>query len=137
MFRATGFVLVVAAALAAAASGSRGSATVCPTDGLSAGGAAKVVKLTAEGVGCTKARAIARRVAQQVGAGKPVDAAGAQGLSYNVVASCSPQCTSMTQVALTYPNGTVTITLGHTLKTTPSPAPAPVPAPAPGPGTVI
>jgi hypothetical protein len=113
------YVLLVAvvsalmfAGSAYAASSTHTGATSCATGGLSASVERyKVLEVVATGVGCAKARAVAREVASELANGRPVDVAGTEGMSLSESSDCSPDCTSSTKIALTYARGSVTVTL--------------------------
>jgi hypothetical protein len=95
-----------------AASSTHTRTTSCATGGLSASAQRyKVLDVVATGVGCAKARAVAREVASELANGRPIDVAGTEGMSLSESSDCSASCTSSTKVALTYARGSVTVTL--------------------------
>ena len=122
---------VSAAAVRAAPAG-----VACSTRGL-AFSSVRVVGLTAEGVGCSRARGIAGEIAQDVLHGRGISVTGAEGLSYSQ-ASCTG-CKTATSVSVTYAGGQVTVALrggtaGATAPSLPSfPAAPTLPSGQPGP----
>ena len=119
---ALGATLFLASGITAGAT-QRGA---CSTSGLGGGTARyKVVDLSASGVGCTKARSVAKQVADELAHGRPISLRGVQGFAINST-SCTG-CKTTTQVALTYASGRVTISLGGKPSTGSAPTPiAPV-----------
>lgn len=113
------------ASVFAAGSGATGAARLgsCSTTGLAVAGVQyKVVSLTASGVPCAKARSIAQTVAGELAHGKPLPLSGGiEGFAINTT-TCGG-CKTTTQVALTYAEGKITISLGG--KPSASPAPTP------------
>jgi hypothetical protein len=92
---------------------SRAAAAACSTQGLitraSAGGY-KVVRITAEGLSCTKARAVARAVAQQVIHRKAVSVPGV--LGFGIATQTCTGCAPTTEISLTYSSdGKLTVSL--------------------------
>jgi hypothetical protein len=98
-----GLALALAAAAPAAPAGA-----ACSTRGL-AFSSVRVVGLTAEGVGCTRARGVASQIAQDLLHGRGITVSGAQSLGISEE-SCTG-CGTTTSVAITYPGGQVTVAL--------------------------
>jgi hypothetical protein len=121
---------ILGAAALVAGGGSAGAARLgtCTTTGLSASAGYKVVALTASGVSCSKARSVAAQIAGELAHGRPIAVAGVEGFAINTT-MCGG-CKPTTQVALRYPAGKVTISIGG--KGSAGNAPSP-PAPAGGP----
>jgi len=126
---AAGAVALLLLTFSAAAQARTTTATACSTQGVlthaSAGGY-KLVRITAEGLSCTKARAVAREVAQQVIHNKPVGVPGVMGFGMSTQ-TCTG-CTPTTEISLTYSSGgklTVSLRGPGSGKSVPSPNPAP------------
>lgn len=68
----------------------------------------KLVQLSVQGVGCATADRVARQVGADLGAGKPLALSGVSGIDVATTTSCA-NCASKTQVAVTYPKGTISI----------------------------
>jgi hypothetical protein len=91
-----------------------GATTSCSTHGLAPHVAGKasldVVGLSAQGFSCTKAASVAREVAHDLAAGDSINLSGAAGID---IASTTPcvKCATETHVALSYPNGTISVVL--------------------------
>jgi hypothetical protein len=88
-------------------------ASSCSTKGLAfatgKNASYKVVELGAEGLTCSKARAVAQQVALDLLHGKPVSLDGVSGLGMSMVSNGSGP--ARTQISLTYPNGKITVSL--------------------------
>lgn len=91
-----------------------GAATSCPTHGLTLHVAGKasldVVGLSAQAVSCTKAVTVAREVARDLATGGSISVSGAAGIAIASTTPCAG-CATETHVALTYPTGTINVTL--------------------------
>src|SRR5579872_470175 len=70
----------------------------------------KVVQLSVQGVGCAKAATVARQVGVDLAAGKPLTLSGASGIDIASTTPCA-NCATKTHVAITYPNGTIDVSL--------------------------
>jgi hypothetical protein len=133
--------LLAGFALSAAAVRAAPAGAACSTRGL-AFSSIRVVGLTAEGVGCPRARGIAGEIAQDVLHGRGISVTGAESLSYSQ-ASCTG-CRTTTSVSVTYAGGQVTVALrgGTAGATAPSPPSFPAPPTLPSvpsgqPGPVV
>lgn len=110
----------------------------CPTRGLavSAGGASgyRVVGLHAAGLSCQTARGVARSVAEDLVRNRSLSFAHASGFSVSQV-SCSG-CRSKTEVAISYPDGSIDMSLTGTAlgmpNTGPNTGPSTLPPGGPG-----
>jgi hypothetical protein len=106
-------VLAAAATVATPAGTAHAAARSCSTTGLvpahGAGAHGRVVGLRVTGLTCAKARGIARTVAGDVIAGKPVSLSGVT--SYSESQTQCSGCASTTQIALAYPRGKLTISI--------------------------
>ena len=131
--------LLAGFALSAAAVRAAPAGAACSTRGL-AFSSIRVVGLTAEGVGCPRARGIAGEIAQDVLHGRGISVTGAESLSYSQ-ASCTG-CRTTTSVSVTYAGGQVTVSVrggraGATAPSSPSFPAAPtfpsIPSGQPGP----
>jgi hypothetical protein len=141
MVGAVGALAMLLLTFSAPAESRTAAATACSTQGLltraSAGGY-KVVRITTEGLSCTKARAVAREVAQQVIHNKAVSVAGVMG--FGMSTQTCPGCTPTTEISLTYSTGgklTVSLRGPGSGKSAPSPSPTPIPGLGSGSGTII
>jgi hypothetical protein len=118
----------------AAASARHGLAVACPTRGLavSAGGASgyRVVGLHAAGLSCRMARGVARRVAEDLLRNRSLSFADASGFSVSQV-TCGG-CRSKTEVAISYPDGSIDMSLTGTALGTPNTLPNTGPSTGPG-----
>ncbi len=111
--------------------GPRAAAAACSTKDIipstSAGGY-KVVRIEAQRLSCTKARAVARQVAQQVIHNKSVSVPGVMGFAMST--QMCPGCAPTTEISLTYSSGvklTVSLRGPGGGKSAPSPSPSPGP----------
>jgi hypothetical protein len=111
-------ILGAAVFLALGGGASAAQRSACSTGGLVATHAYKVVSLRTSGVPCSKARTVAQQVADELMQGRPVSISGVEGLAL-ATTSCTG-CTTTTQVALSYPNGKITISLGGRPAASPS-----------------
>jgi hypothetical protein len=106
-------VAAVAASTALPAGAAHAAARSCSTIGLvaapRAGGHGHVVGLRVTGLTCARARGIARTVAGDVIAGKPVTLSGV--MSYSESQTQCTGCASTTQIVLAYPHGKLTISI--------------------------
>ncbi len=106
----------------AAASARHGLAVACSTRGLavSAGGASgyRVVGLHAAGLSCETARGVARRVAEDLLRNRSLSFTDASGFSVSQV-TCGG-CRSRTDVAISYPDGSIDMSLTGTALGTPN-----------------
>jgi hypothetical protein len=120
-------------------------AGACSTKGLVIPGPAggyKFVLINAQGISCSKARAVARQVAQQVIHNKSISVPGvvaSVAMSTQMCTGCAPT----TEISLTYASGDkVTVSLRgpgvgkSTPLPSPLPSPSPHPTPGPGPGVI-
>ena len=109
----------------AAASARHGLAVACPTRGLavSAGKTSgyRVVDLHAAGLSCQTARGVARSVAEDLLRNRSLSFADASGFSVSQV-TCGG-CKSKTQVAISYPDGSIDMSLTGTALETPGTLP--------------
>jgi hypothetical protein len=105
-FAALASVLMLAAPANAA---TRCHVTATPTSQL------KVVQLSVQGVGCAKAATVARQVGVDLAAGKPLTLSGVSGIDIASTTACA-NCATKTQVAITYPKGTIDVSLAGKTK---------------------
>jgi hypothetical protein len=75
----------------------------------------KVVQLSVQGVGCAKATTVARQVGVDLAAGKPLTLSGVSGIDIASTAPCA-NCATKTQVAITYPKGSIDVSLAGKTK---------------------
>ena len=107
------------------------AAAACSTRGLLTGASAggyKVVRITPAGISCTKARATALQVAQQVIHNKAVSVPGVMG--FGIATQTCTGCAPTTEISLTYSSGgklTVSLRGPGGGKSVPSPGPSPAP----------
>lgn len=136
--------VVLAASVAAAflcipaLASAHASTATCSTKSLSTSGA-KVVKVQASGLSCTKAIVVARKVASQVAKSGSVSVPGVAefAISTEMCTGCGG---TTTQVVLSYPSGaklTISIRGGKVRQIeNPTPIPSPLPTPSlPSPGS--
>jgi len=69
-----------------------------------------VVGLSTQGLSCTKADGVARQVAHSLSAGSSLDLTGAAGIAVATTTPCE-KCATQTHVSLSYPTGTIEMTL--------------------------
>jgi len=90
------------------------AATSCSTPGHTLHVAPKanldVVGLSAQGFPCTKAIAVAREVARDLAAGSSISLSGAAGIDITSTTPCAG-CATETHVSLSYPTGTINVSL--------------------------
>jgi hypothetical protein len=117
-------VALVAASAASTAGPAQAASRPCSPIGLvaahRAGGHGRVVGLRVTGLTCARARGIARTVAGDVIAGKPVVLSGVT--SYSESQTQCTGCASTTQIVLAYPDGKLTISIsggGESVSTAP------------------
>jgi hypothetical protein len=124
-----GAVAMLVLAFSSPAEARTAAAAACNTRGVLAhAGGYKLVRLTADGLSCTKARAAARQVAEQVIHNKAVSVPGVLGFGISTQ-TCSG-CAPTTQISLTYSSGgklTVSLRGPGSGKSVPSPTPSPPP----------
>jgi hypothetical protein len=92
---------------------SAAAATTCPVHGLTihAGKVGvDVVGLSAQGVSCQKAVDAARQVAHGLAGGSSLNLAGPAGIAVATTTPCE-KCATQTHVTLSYPTGTIKMTL--------------------------
>ena len=124
MIRGLGRIAILAVALAGCllvmgtgASAARSSAATvsCSTRGLSGGhghAAARVVGLNVDGLSCRTGRAIAGTIARDLTHGQPISISGASSYSMSESSICTSRCASRTEVSVSYPRGSVEVSLG-------------------------
>ena len=104
------------------------AAAACNTEGVLAhatAGGYKIVRLTADGLSCTKARAAARQVAEQMIHNKSISVPGVMG--FGISTQTCTGCTPTTQISLTYSGGgklSVSLRGPGSGKSAPSPSPS-------------
>src|SRR5262249_31581617 len=100
-----------AASVAPPAGAAPATARPCSTTGLVPAHSAhgRIVALRVTGLTCARARGIARTIAGDVIAGKPVSLSGVT--SYSESQSQCTGCASTTQIVLAYPRGKLTISI--------------------------
>ena len=136
-FRRIAFAALAAVAVASTAlvagRGALAATGACSTRGLAFSASARsaapryrVVGLRADHVSCTKARAIADRVAKDLLHSRPIQVPGVEGLG--ITEQTCTGCAPTTQVVLTYPRGRITVSLRGAAQT---------PVPSGGPSGVI
>ena len=92
---------------------SAAAATTCPVQGLTVHAGkvgVNVVGLSAQGISCTKAIGVARQVAHSLTVGNALNLAGAAGIAIATITPCNT-CVPQTHVSLSYPAGTIKMTL--------------------------
>jgi hypothetical protein len=150
MARRSSWAGTVAALVALASTGALSAAALhthsagaCSTHGLRfpAGGEAargyRVVSLSARGVPCATARSVASRVAHDLLRGQGISVAGAVG--FGLTEESCTGCATTTNVSVSYPHGTIIVSLRGAGAASGGSIPAPsptLPVPA-GPGPVI
>lgn len=124
MIRAPWRIVVLAVALAgcllatgtiASAAGSSGAVVRCSTRGLSVGhghAAARVVGLNVDGLTCRAGRVIAGTIARDLAHSEPISISGASSYSMSESSTCTSRCASQTEVSVSYPHGSVEVSLG-------------------------
>ena len=131
-------ILAAVGALGPAAVGASAS-TSCSTTGLAVPASGhtgyRVVELRAQGVRCTKARSVARQVAEDLSHNRSVSLAGISGIGISSM-SCAG-CTPSTQVSISYPDGQVTVSLRGSASPSPPGGSTPGGGSSPGGGTII
>jgi len=141
MIRARGRTVLSGALLAAcallgtqpaAATARRGVEVACATRGLAVSSGSgsrasgyRVVGLHVAGLTCQTARGVARQVAEDLLRNRSLSFSDASGFSINQV-TCSG-CTPKTEVAISYPRGSIEMSLTGSALTVPSTTPFPVP----------
>jgi hypothetical protein len=112
--RSLGLLIGALSACALMLAAPAGAATSCSTHGLTLRASGKaslqVVGLSAQGVSCAKATGVARRIARDLATGTSITLAGVSGID---VASSTPcaNCATQTDVSLSYPAGSVNVSL--------------------------
>jgi len=128
---AAGALALLFLAFSSPAESRTAAAAACNTRGVLAHATAcgyKLVRLSADGLSCTKARAAARQVAEQVIHNKAISVPGVMGFGISTQ-TCSG-CAPTTQISLTYSSGgklTVSLRGPGSGKSVPSPTPSPPP----------
>jgi hypothetical protein len=106
-------VAATAASTAVPAGAAPPPAPPCRTTGhvpaRGAGGHGRIVGLRVTGLTCARARGIARTIAGDVIAGKPVSLSGVT--SYSESQSQCTGCASTTRIVLAYPHGRLTVSI--------------------------
>jgi hypothetical protein len=76
-----------------------------------------IARVTASGIGCARADALAAQVAHELLAGRPVQVSGAESLEIASSTTCSG-CAEHTQIELTIPDGVISVALTGSLAPT-------------------
>ena len=115
--RVTSALLLAVLALSALAlAGPAAAARSCSTRGLTVGAGKgapdmKVVSLSVQGIGCSKAAGVARQVAGDLASGRTISLDGVADMSISTVIPCGG-CSGETQVSLGYPSASISLSLG-------------------------
>jgi hypothetical protein len=121
-----GAVAIVVLAFSSPAESRTAAAAACNTSGVLAhAGGYKLLRLTADGLSCTKARTAARQVAEQVIHNKSISVPGV--LGFGISTQTCTGCAPTTQITLTYSSGgklTVSLRGPRSGKSGPSPTPS-------------
>lgn len=99
------------------------AATTCSTQGLTLHFVGKarldVVGLTVQGFSCAKAGAVTRQIVRDLSTGGSISLSGVAGMEISSDVPCA-RCVTETQVSLSYPNGTIDVSLKGMTKAPPS-----------------